>query len=165
MASLTFHESPVSTVGELPAVGSAAPAFELVGADLGEVTSASLAGRRVIVSIFPSVDTGVCAQSVREFNTRAAGLENTTVLCVSKDLPFAQARFCGAEGLSDVVTASAFRSSFGEDYGVTMAEGPLAGLLARAVVVIGADGVVRHTEQVTEITDEPDYDVALAALG
>jgi len=165
MASLTFHESPVSTVGELPAVGSAAPAFELVGADLGEVTSASLAGRRVIVSIFPSVDTGVCAQSVREFNTRAAGLENTTVLCVSKDLPFAQARFCGAEGLSDVVTASAFRSSFGEDYGVTMADGPLAGLLARAVVVIGVDGVVRHTELVAEVTDEPDYDAALAALG
>lgn len=165
MASLTFHESPVSTVGELPAVGSAAPAFELVGADLGEVTSASLAGRRVVVSIFPSVDTGVCAQSVREFNTRAAGLENTTVLCVSKDLPFAQARFCGAEGLSDVVTASAFRSSFGEDYGVTMADGPLAGLLARAVVVIGVDGVVRHTELVAEVTDEPDYDAALAALG
>ena len=165
MASLTFHESPVSTVGELPAVGSAAPAFDLVGADLGEVTSASLAGRRVVVSIFPSVDTGVCAQSVREFNTRAAGLENTTVLCVSKDLPFAQARFCGAEGLSDVVTASAFRSSFGEDYGVTMADGPLAGLLARAVVVIGVDGVVRHTELVAEVTDEPDYDAALAALG
>lgn len=165
MASLTFHESPVSTVGELPAVGSAAPAFELVGADLGEVTSASLAGRRVVVSIFPSVDTGVCAQSVREFNTRAAGLENTTVLCVSKDLPFAQARFCGAEGLSDVVTASAFRSSFGEDYGVTMVDGPLAGLLARAVVVIGVDGVVRHTELVAEVTDEPDYDAALAALG
>ena len=165
MASLTFHESPVSTVGELPAVGSTAPAFALVGADLGEITSACLAGRRVVVSIFPSVDTGVCAQSVREFNTRAAGLENTTVLCVSKDLPFAQARFCGAEGLSDVVTASAFRSSFGEDYGVTMVDGPLAGLLARAVVVIGADGVVRHTELVAEVTDEPDYDAALAALG
>ena len=117
------------------------------------------------MSIFPSVDTGVCAQSVREFNTRAAGLENTTVLCVSKDLPFAQVRFCGAEGLSDVVTASAFRSSFGEDYGVTMADGPLAGLLARAVVVIGVDGVVRHTELVAEVTDEPDYDAALAALG
>ena len=153
MASIFFHGSPVTTVGELPAVGSPAPAFELVGADLGEVTSASLAGRRVVLSIFPSVDTGVCARSVREFNKRAAGLEN------------AQARFCGAEGLDDVVTASAFRSSFGEDYGVTMAEGPLAGLLARAVVVIGADGVVRHTEQVTEITDEPDYDAALAALG
>jgi len=165
MASLTFHESPVSTVGELPAVGSPAPAFELVGADLAPVRSESLAGRRVVVSIFPSVDTGVCARSVREFNRRAAGLENTTVLCVSKDLPFAQARFCGAEGLSDVVTASAFRSSFGEDYGATMAEGPLAGLLARAVVVIGADGVVRRTELVAEVTDEPDYDAALAALG
>ena len=165
MTSVTFHGSPAHTIGELPAVGSKAPAFELVGADLGSLTSASLAGRRVVLNIFPSVDTGVCATSVREFNKRAAGLVNTTVVCVSKDLPFAQARFCGSEGLDDVVTASAFRSSFGEDYGVTMAEGPLAGLLARAVVVIGADGVVRHTEQVTEITDEPDYDVALAALG
>ena len=165
MTSVTFHGSPAHTIGELPAVGSKAPAFELVGADLSSLTSASLAGRRVVLNIFPSVDTGVCATSVREFNKRAAGLENTTVLCVSKDLPFAQARFCGAEGLDDVVTASAFRSSFGENYGVTMAEGPLAGLLARAVVVIGADGVVRHTEQVTEITDEPDYDAALAALG
>lgn len=165
MASIFFHGSPVTTVGELPAVGSPAPAFELVGADLAPVRSESLAGRRVVVSIFPSVDTGVCARSVREFNRRAAGLENTTVLCVSKDLPFAQARFCGAEGLDDVVTASAFRSSFGEGCGATMAEGPLAGLLARAVVVIGADGVVRRTELVAEVTDEPDYDAALAALG
>ena len=165
MASITFHGDPVSTVGELPAVGSAAPAFDLVGADLTPVTSQSLAGRRVVLNIFPSVDTGVCAASVRQFNKLASELDNTTVVCVSADLPFAGARFCGAEGLDDVVTASAFRSSFGENYGVTMAEGPLAGLLARAVVVIGADGVVRHTEQVTEITDEPDYDAALAALG
>ena len=165
MASIFFHGSPVTTVGELPAVGSPAPAFELVGADLGEVTSVSLAGRRVVVSIFPSVDTGVCARSVREFNKRAAGLENTTVLCVSKDLPFAQARFCGAEGLDDVVTASAFRSDFGEDYGVTMADGPLAGLLARAVVVVNEKGSVLYTELVAEVTDEPDYDAALAALG
>ncbi|MCL3777778.1 MULTISPECIES: thiol peroxidase [unclassified Actinomyces] len=165
MASIIFHGVPVSTVGKLPAVGSTAPAFTLVGADLAEVTSQSLAGRRVVVSIFPSVDTGVCAQSVREFNKRASSLDNTTVLCVSKDLPFAQARFCGAEGLDDVVTASAFRSGFGEDYGVTMADGPLAGLLSRAVVVIGADGVVLHSEQVAEVADEPDYDAALAVLG
>lgn len=165
MASISFHGSPVTTVGELPAVGSPAPAFELVGADLGEVTSASLAGRRVVVSIFPSVDTGVCARSVREFNKRAAGLENTTVLCISKDLPFAQARFCGAEGLDDVVTASAFRASFGEDYGVTMTDGPLAGLLSRAVVVVDEKGSVLYAEQVPEITDEPDYDAALAVLG
>lgn len=165
MASITVRELPVSTVGELPAVGSIAPAFTLVGADMSDVTSESLAGRRLVISIFPSVDTGVCAQSVREFNARAAALENTTVLCVSKDLPFAQARFCGAEGLDDVVTASAFRSSFGEDYGVTMADGPLAGLLSRSVVVIGTDGVVRHTEQVAETSHEPDYDAALAALG
>ena len=165
MASISFHGSPVRTIGELPAVGSHAPAFELVGADLGPLASESLSGRRVVLNIFPSVDTGVCATSVREFNKRAAGLVNTTVVCVSKDLPFAQARFCGSEGLDDVVTASAFRSTFGEDYGVTMAEGPLAGLLARAVVVIGADGVVRHTELAPEITDEPDYDAALAVLG
>ena len=164
MASISFHGSPVTTVGELPAVGSPAPAFELVGADLGEVTSASLAGRRVVVSIFPSVDTGVCARSVREFNKRAAGLENTTVLCISKDLPFAQARFCGAEGLDDVVTASAFRASFGEDYGVTLTDSPLAGLLSRAVVVLDGDATVLYTQQVPEVGEEPDYEAAVAAL-
>lgn len=165
MASIVFRGVLCSTVGDLPAVGSVAPAFTLVGADLADVTSQSLAGRRVVVSIFPSIDTGVCAQSVREFNKRASSLDNTTVLCVSKDLPFAQSRFCGAEGLADVVTASAFRSSFGEDYGVTVADGPVAGLLSRAVVVIGADGVVLHTEQVVETGNEPNYDAALAALG
>lgn len=164
MASITFTGNPVQTVGELPAVGSTAPAFELVGADLAPVTSEQLAGRRVVVSIFPSVDTGVCAASVREFNKRASSLENTTVLCVSKDLPFAQARFCGAEGLENVVTASAFRSSFGEDYGVTMSDGPLAGLLSRGVVVLDESGSVVYTQQVPEITEEPDYDAALAAL-
>lgn len=164
MASITFTGNPVQTVGELPAVGSTAPAFELVGADLAPVTSEQLAGRRVVVSIFPSVDTGVCAASVREFNRRASSLENTTVLCVSKDLPFAQARFCGAEGLENVVTASAFRSSFGEDYGVTMSDGPLAGLLSRGVVVLDKSGSVVYTQQVPEITEEPDYDAALAAL-
>ena len=164
MASIFFHGSPVTTVGELPAVGSPAPAFELVGADLAPLLSESLAGRRVALSIFPSVDTGVCARSVREFNKRAAGLENTTVVCVSKDLPFAQARFCGSEGLDDVVTASAFRSTFGEDYGVTLTDGPLAGLLSRAVVVLDADGTVLHAQQVPEIGEEPDYEAAVAAL-
>ena len=165
MAEITFHGAPVTTVGELPAVGTTAPGFELVGADLSPVTSASLRGQRLVLNIFPSIDTGVCATSVRRFNQRAAALEGTTVLCVSADLPFALGRFCGAEGMDDVVTASAFRASFGEDYGVTMTDGPLAGLLSRAVVVIDADGVVRHAEQVPEITDEPDYDAALAALG
>ena len=164
MTSVTFHGSPAHTIGELPAVGSKAPAFELVGADLGSLTSASLAGRRVVLNIFPSVDTGVCATSVREFNKRASGLANTVVVCVSKDLPFAQARFCGAEGLDDVVTASAFRSTFGEDYGVTLTDSPLAGLLSRAVVVLDGDATVLYTQQVPEVGEEPDYEAAVAAL-
>jgi thiol peroxidase len=164
MASITFKNTPVSTVGELPAKGSTLPAFELVGQDLGAVSSADLAGTRVVLNIFPSVDTGTCAMSVRTFNEVAAGLENTVVVCVSKDLPFAQARFCGAEGIENVVTGSAFRSSFGEDFGVTMADGPLAGLLSRAVVVTDAEGTVLYTEQVGEVSEEPDYDAARAAL-
>lgn len=164
MASITLHGSPVTTVGELPAVGTPAPAFDLVGADLAPVTNASLAGRRVVLNIFPSVDTGVCATSVREFNKRASGLDNTTVVCVSADLPFAAARFCGAEGLDNVVTGSAFRSSFGQDYGVTFADGPLTGLLSRAVVVLDADGTVLHAQQVPETGEEPDYEAAVAAL-
>ena len=145
MASITFHGDPVSTVGELPAVGSTAPAFELVGADLAPVTSQSLAGRRVVLNIFPSVDTGVCAASVRQFNKLASELDNTTVVCVSADLPFA-------------------RSTFGADYGVTLADGPLAGLLSRAVVVLDESGTVIYTEQVPEVGQEPDYDAAVAAL-
>lgn len=164
MASITLQGDPVSTVGDLPAVGTQAPAFELVGADLGPVTSQSLAGRRVVLNIFPSVDTGVCAASVRQFNALASGLENTTVVCVSADLPFAAARFCGAEGLDNVVTGSSFRSTFGTDYGVTMADGPLAGLLSRSVVVLDADGTVLHAQQVPEIRTEPDYDAAVAVL-
>ncbi|MGY5766360.1 thiol peroxidase [Brachybacterium sp. DNPG3] len=164
MASITLHGNPVSTVGELPATGTALPAFDLVGADLGSVTSESLAGKRVVLNIFPSVDTGTCAMSVRKFNELAAGLENTVVVCVSADLPFAQARFCGAEGIENVVTASAFRSTFGADYGVTMADGPLQGLLSRTVVVADADGTIIHTQQVGETTDEPDYEAAQAAL-
>ena len=165
MASIFFHGSPVTTVGELPAVGSPAPAFELVGADLGEVTSASLAGRRVVLSIFPSVDTGVCATSVRRFNTEASKLDNTVVLCISGDLPFAQNRFCGAEGLKNVVTLSCFRSpAFRKDYGVDMTSGPLAGLTARAVVVLDENDQVLHSELVSELTHEPDYAAALAVL-
>lgn len=164
MASITFRGNPVSTVGELPGIGSKAPVFDLVGADLAPVTTAGLAGRRVVLNIFPSVDTGVCATSVREFNRRASNLDRTTVVCVSADLPFAAARFCGAEGLEDVVTASTFRSTFGQDYGVTMTDGPLAGLLSRAVVVLDADRTVLYTEQVPEIGQEPDYEAAVAAL-
>ena len=164
MASITFQSNPVTTVGELPATGSTLPAFELVGQDLGAVSSADLAGRRVVLNIFPSLDTGTCAMSVRKFNELAAGLENTVVVCASKDLPFAQARFCGAEGLENVVTGSAFRSSFGEDLGVTMQDGPLAGLLSRAVVIADENGKVLYTQQVAEVTEEPDYEAAFAAL-
>ncbi|MBD7996478.1 thiol peroxidase [Arthrobacter sp. Sa2CUA1] len=164
MATTAFKENPVRTAGELPAVGTSAPAFELVGTDLSAVTPSDFAGRRVVLNIFPSVDTGVCAQSVRRFNEVAAQLENTAVVCVSKDLPFALGRFCGAEGIENVVAASAFRSSFGEDFGLTQADGPLAGLLARAVVVLDAEGTVLYTQLVPEITTEPDYDDVVAAL-
>lgn len=164
MASITFRGTPANTVGELPAVGSTAPSFDLVGAELDAVTSDSLRGRRVVLNIFPSVDTGVCAASVRQFNKLAAELADTTVVCVSADLPFAAARFCGAEGLDNVITASTFRSTFGDDYGVAMADSPLAGLMSRAIVVLDAEGTVLYTEQVPEIGQEPDYDAAVAAL-
>lgn len=164
MATTAFKGNPVQTTGELPTSGSAAPPIDLVGSDLSALTSDSLSGRRVVLNIFPSVDTGVCANSVRRFNELAAGLDNTTVVCASKDLPFALSRFCGAEGIENVTAASAFRSSFGEDYGVTMTDGPLQGLLARSVVVLDADGKVVHTQMVPEIGQEPDYDAAIAAL-
>lgn len=164
MATTAFKGSPVTTTGELPAVGSPLPAYSLVGDGLAQVDSADHSGR-VVLNIFPSLDTGVCAASVRRFNELATGLADTTVLNVSMDLPFAQSRFCGAEGIENAVTASAFRATFGEDYGVTMLDGPLAGLFARAVVVADAEGTVIYTELVPEITQEPDYDAAIAALG
>lgn len=164
MAQTAFRGTPVNTSGELPAPGSAAPAFDLVGADLSPVTSEDLAGQRVILNIFPSIDTPTCATSVRTFNERAAALDNTSVVCVSADLPFAAGRFCGAEGIDKVSTGSTFRSSFLDDYGVRMTDGPLAGVAARAVVVLDADGTVLHNELVPEIADEPDYDAAIAAL-
>lgn len=164
MATTAFTGTPAHTVGELPVVGQKAPGFETVTNDLGAVTSAEFQGQRVVLNIFPSVDTGVCAASVRQFNQRAAGLENTTVVTVSQDLPFALARFCGAEGIENVVTSSAFRSSFGEDYGVRLSDSPMAGMLARAVVVVDVDGTVLHSQLVPEITTEPDYDAALAVL-
>ena len=165
MATTAFQGTPVKTVGDLPAKGTQAPAFSLVGNDLDEVNSQDTAGKRVVLNIFPSVDTGVCAASVRKFNELAAGLDNTTVICVSNDLPFAQARFCGAEGIENVVAASGFRSAFGKEYGVTMVDGPLAGLLARSVVVLDEKGTVAYTQLVDEIGTEPDYDSAVAALG
>ncbi len=164
MAEITFRGNPIHTVGELPAVGSPAPAFTLTGLDLSDVTVAGFAGKNLVLNIFPSVDTAVCAMSVRTFNERAAALDNTTVLNVSADLPFAMGRFCGAEGIENVQSASVFRSDFGDSYGVRITEGPLAGLMSRAVVVVNGDGVVTYTEQVPEIGQEPDYDSALAAL-
>lgn len=164
MADITFKDSPVTTIGELPAVGSKAPSFDLVGSDLSPVTLADFAGKKIVLNIFPSLDTGVCAQSVRTFNEKAAGLEGTVVINVSLDLPFAQARFCGAEGIDNAIVASGFRSSFGSDYGVTFTSGPLEGLFSRSVVIIDAEGTVVYNQQVAETTDEPDYDAALAAL-
>ena len=164
MAQITLRGNPINTVGELPSVGSPAPAFSLTGADMGAVSNEQFSGKHVVLNIFPSIDTPVCATSVRTFNERVAG-GGVTVVNVSKDLPFAQKRFCGSEGIENVTTASAFRDSFGEDYGVSIADGPMAGLLARAVVVIGADGNVAYTELVPEIAHEPNYDAALAAVG
>jgi thiol peroxidase len=163
MAQITIKGNPIHTVGELPAVGAPAPAFSLTGTDLAPVSSDQFSGKSIVLNIFPSVDTPVCATSVRTFNERAAA-SGATVVNVSKDLPFAQKRFCGAEGLENVIAASAFRDSFGEDYGITLADGPFAGLLGRAVVVIGADGNVAYTELVPEIAQEPNYDAALAAV-
>jgi thiol peroxidase len=166
MAQTALRGNPVNTSGDLPAVGSAAPEFTLTGADLSEVTSAGLAGQRVVLNIFPSVDTPTCASSVRTFNERAAGLDNTAVVNVSADLPFAQGRFCGAEGIENVSTASTFRNpEFLEAYGVGMTDGPLHGLCARAVVVLDESGNVLHNQLVGEIADEPDYDAAISALG
>ena len=163
MAQITLRGNPINTVGDLPAVGAQAPAFDLTGTDLGSVDNGQFGGKAVVLNIFPSIDTPVCAISVRTFNERVAAT-GVPVVNVSKDLPFALKRFCGAEGIENVVSASAFRSSFGEDYGITITDGPMAGLLGRAVVVVGADGNVVYTELVPEIGTEPNYDAALAAV-
>lgn len=164
MADVTLRGNPFSTNGELPEVGSPAPPFSLVGSDLSEISTDSLRGKKVVLNIFPSIDTATCATSVRTFNERAAGRDDAVVLCVSEDLPFAAGRFCGAEGIANVKTGSAFRGDFANDYGVKLQDGPLAGLTARAVVVIDESGKVTHTQLVDEIASEPDYDAALAAL-
>ena len=165
MATITLKGDAVQTLGELPKVGTKAKKFTLVKSDLSEASLADFAGKKVVLNIFPSVDTSVCATSVRKFNAEAGKRKNTVVLCISADLPFALGRFCGAEGLKDVITLSTFRScEFGKDYGVLITTGPLKGLMSRAVVVIGPDGVVKYREQVPEITQEPDYDAALASL-
>ncbi|MDO4898726.1 MAG: thiol peroxidase [Rothia sp. (in: high G+C Gram-positive bacteria)] len=164
MAITKIEGTEVHTVGNLPAVGATAPAFTVVNTDLENITAEEFRGKNLVLNIFPSVDTGVCAASVRKFNEEASKLENTAVLCVSKDLPFALGRFCAAEGIENVVPASAFRDSFGEDFGVTMTDGPLAGLLARSVVVLNPAGEVVYTQLVNEVTTEPDYEAALKAL-
>lgn len=164
MATVTLGGNPASTNGELPAVGSKAPDFTLVGSDLSEITLGALAGKQVILNIFPSIDTPTCAMSVRQFNEKAAALDDTIVLCVSEDLPFAAGRFCGAEGITNVKTGSGFRTSFADDYGVSFTDGPLTGLMARAVVVLDGAGTVTYTQLVPEVRNEPDYDSALAAL-
>jgi thioredoxin-dependent peroxiredoxin len=164
MAQITLGGNPINTSGSLPSTG-AAPSFSLTKTDLSEVSLADLAGQNVVLNIFPSVDTPTCAQSVRTFNARASEKPNTTVLCVSADLPFAQARFCGAEGLSNVVPVSTFRNpEFLETYGVRVVDSAFAGLAARAVVVINASGQIVHSELVSEVANEPNYDAALSAL-
>lgn len=165
MADFTLKGNPFHTVGDLPAAGAAAPAFALTGSDLAPVELSALGGSRVVLNIFPSLDTDVCAASVRRFNQEAANLENTKVVCVSMDLPFAHKRFCTTEGIENVISASDFREgSFGRDYGVRIADGPLAGLLARSVVVLDENGQVIHSQLVPETVEEPDYDAALAPL-
>lgn len=165
MASITLGGNPVHTSGELPAVGSKLADFKLVQNDLSVASLSNFAGKKLVLNIFPSVDTGTCAASVRKFNQSASGLDNTTVLCISRDLPFAQKRFCGAEGLENVVNLSDFQTgAFGKANGLEIVDGPLAGLHSRVIIVVDADGTIKHTEQVAEIANEPNYEAALAAL-
>lgn len=165
MATVTLKGNNIHTLGSLPKKGSKAPEFNLTKNDLSGVTLSDYAGSRVVLNIFPSVDTGTCAQSVRQFNTEAAELDNTIVLCVSKDLPFAQARFCGAEGIENVEMLSDFKDgNFGKSYNLEFTDGPLAPLHSRAVVVVDQEGTVLYSEQVPEIVDEPNYKAALESL-
>lgn len=165
MATITLGGKPINTTGELPAVGERAADFYLLKNDLSEVSIADYAGQKIIMNIFPSIDTGVCSASVRKFNELAASLDNVKVLCISRDLPFAQKRFCGAEGISNVETLSDFRNgNFGRAYGVEIESGNFKSLHARAIVVFDEQGVVKHAELVSEIANEPNYAAALAAL-
>ncbi|WP_338480774.1 thiol peroxidase [Pseudomonas trivialis] len=165
MAQVTLKGNPVQVEGELPQAGSQAPDFTLTAGDLSDATLASFAGKRKVLNIFPSVDTPTCATSVRKFNAQANELNNTVVLCISSDLPFAQARFCGSEGLENVKSLSDFRSAaFSQDYGVDITDGPLRSLTARAVVVLDENDTVLHSELVAEIGQEPNYEAALAVL-
>jgi thioredoxin-dependent peroxiredoxin len=165
MASITLGGNPIHTSGELPKVGSKLADFKLVKNDLSIATLSDFAGSKLVLNIFPSIDTGTCATSVRKFNATAAQLENTKVLCISRDLPFAQKRFCGAEGIENVINLSDFKNGdFGKTNGLEIIDGVLAGLHSRCIVVVDANGTILHTEQVSEIANEPNYDAALAAL-
>ena len=165
MAKITLNGNPIHTCGELPLPGHPTPSFTLTRSDLSEFTSVDLEGKRVLLSIFPSLDTPTCAESVRKFNHLTADLADTIMLCVSMDLPFAQSQFCGAQQLNRVVTASAFRHlDFGQAFGVTLVDGPMRGLFARAVVALDENGTVAHIELVPELTQEPDYDLAIHAI-
>jgi thioredoxin-dependent peroxiredoxin len=165
MATITLGGNAINTTGELPKVGSQAPNFTLVKTDLSTTTLEDYKGTKLVLNIFPSIDTGTCATSVRKFNETASSLENTKVLCISRDLPFAQKRFCGAEGLENVENLSDFKTgSFGKEYGLEIENSVLAGLHSRVVIVLDENGIVKYTEQVPEIADEPNYESALAAL-
>lgn len=165
MANITLGGNPIHTSGELPTVGSKSPDFTLVKNDLATTTLSDFAGTKLVLNIFPSIDTGTCATSVRQFNAKASELENTKVLCISRDLPFAQKRFCGAEGLENVINLSDFNTGkFGKDFGLEITDGPLAGLHSRVVIVLDETGVVKYAEQVNEIANEPNYEAALKAL-
>lgn len=165
MANITLGGNPIETTGSLPSVGSKTPDFKLTATDLSTKSMSDYEGKRLVLNIFPSIDTGTCAQSVRTFNEKASELADTKVLCISKDLPFALARFCGAEGLDNVESLSDFKTGdFGKDYGLTFKTGPLETLLSRCIVVVDKDGTILHTEQVSEIKDEPNYEAALKSL-
>ena len=165
MATVTLGGNPIHTNGELPKTGSKAPDFKLVNTDLSIASLADFAGSKVVLNIFPSIDTGTCATSVRTFNAKASALSNTKVLCISRDLPFAQKRFCGAEGLENVINLSDFNTgSFGKTYGLEITDSVLAGLHSRVVIVLDENGVVKYAEQVPEIADEPNYESAISAL-
>jgi thiol peroxidase len=165
MASITLGGNPINTSGELPKLGSQLADFKLVQNDLSIASLSNFAGKKLILNIFPSVDTGTCAASVRKFNESAGNLDNTAVLCISRDLPFAQKRFCGAEGLENVVNLSDFQEGdFGKTNGLEIVDGPLAGLHSRVLIVADANGTITYVEQVPEIADEPNYEAALAAL-
>ena len=165
MATVTLKGNTIETSGNLPKIGSKAPDFKLTATDLSTKTLSDFKGHQLVLNIFPSIDTGTCAQSVRQFNKDASELKNTKVLCISKDLPFAHSRFCGAEGLNNVVSLSDYKEgSFGKTYGVDFITGPLESLLSRSVVVIDEQGIITHTEQVSETVNEPDYSAALKAL-